>query len=161
MIWNADTGLPQVRSLLHQQAVRNVIFSPDGRRLLTLDFEGHRLWDVATGHPLTVPMAHPIMVGVGFMSSAIGPLFTGDGNRVFVASSSRRALLWDVSPPPAGVPAWFPEFLEAVAGQRFEPGTDLIAAVPSASFLELRRQLLALPGTDDYTRWARAWLLSQ
>jgi hypothetical protein len=101
------------------------------------------------------------MVGVGFQSTGIGPLFTPDGNRIFVATSSRQALLWNVSTPPAGVPAWFPEFLEAVAGQRFAPGTDLIADVPSASFLDLRQRLLSSTGTDDYTRWSRDWLLNQ
>ena len=159
MIWNADTGQPHVRSLLHEQSVRNVRFSPDGQRLLTLDFRGLRLWDVATGHPLTVHLPQIIGVGVGFQSNSIGPLFTPDGNKILVATSSPEALLWNVPVPPAGVPAWFPEFLEAVAGLRFATGTDMPAVVAPASFLVLREQLLRSPPSDDYTRWARQWLL--
>ena len=57
MIWTVEDGRPFVNSMLHSQAVRDVRFSPDGARLLALDFHGPRLWDVETGHPLTDPLA--------------------------------------------------------------------------------------------------------
>jgi hypothetical protein len=63
-----------------------------------------------------------------------------------------------LSKPPAGAPAWFPEFLEAVAGQRFTPGADRSEFVPPESFLEIQEQLRASTSTDYYTSWARRWL---
>jgi WD40 repeat protein len=158
VIWDANTGLPLEHALPHGHAVRNVRFSPDGRRLLTLDFRGLRLWDVASGHPLTVHLRQGLESGIGFQSNAIGPHFSPDGNTLLVACGSDESLLWHLPAPPATIPAWFPEFLEAVAGLRFEAGTDIPALVPAATFLELRRRLQDSTDSDYYTRWARQWL---
>ena len=68
------------------------------------------------------------------------------------------ALMWDVPVPPPDIPTWFPEFLEAVAGERFTAGVDLPEAVPPSSFLKLKQQLLNSTDRNYYTLWARNWL---
>jgi WD40 repeat protein len=70
VIWNAKNGKPIINGLLHAQGVRNVQFSPDGTQLLTSSFDGLRLWDVATGHPLTVTIKDPLSGGTGFQSTS-------------------------------------------------------------------------------------------
>jgi WD40 repeat protein len=158
VLWDASTGLPHSRALLHEQGVRNVSFSPDGKQLLTLDFRGLRLWDVATCHPLTVHLAQTMQGGTGFQSSSGRPDFTPDGQAVLVALDAIESQLWSFSTPPAGAPAWFPEFLEAVAGQRFAAGVGRPEAVPPESFLTIERALRNSKEADYYTRWACAWL---
>jgi WD40 repeat protein len=158
MIWDAQTGRPYVRSLIHEQSVRNVVFSPDGKSLLTRDFRGLRLWDTAMGSPLTVHLKHHSFAGSGYQTSSGTAQFTPDGSKVFVASDSCDALLWNFSRTTAAAPAWFAEFLEAVAGQRFIEGEDMVEAVPTSRFLELQERILNSNENDDYSVWAKKWL---
>jgi WD40 repeat protein len=158
VIWDAATGIPHSRSLLHEQAVRNVRFSPDGRRLFTLEFHGLRAWDVATGHPLTVRLAHQMQGGTAFQTSATRFDYLPDGSAVLVAEDSPRARLWHLSDPPAGAPPWFAQFLEAVAGERITAGSDRPEIVPAERFLDLAKQIQSSTSSDYYSRWARRWL---
>ncbi|MCA9167150.1 MAG: protein kinase, partial [Planctomycetales bacterium] len=158
MIWDAKTGQPGKRPLHHLQAVRSVRFTADGQRLLTLDYYGPRVWDVASGHPLSVRLPHRIHVGDGFQSISGDPQLTPDGESLFIAMNSRYAKLWRVSVPPPEIPGWFPELLEAIAGLRFLVSVDTPESVSPDQFLALERQLQTSTATDFYTRWARDWL---
>lgn len=158
MLWDAKTGRPRGRSLMHTQGVRNVRFSPDGKRLLTADFRSLRLWDVDRGTPLTAQLPQVLPGGTGFNSSTNGPSFSSDGMKVLQGMDCDVALMWEVPVPTPDIPAWFPEFLEAVAGERFTVGADLPEAVPPSSFLKLKQQLLNSTDTNDYAVWARNWL---
>ena len=158
MIWDTSTGRTRVRSLLHDHAVRNILFSPDGKRLLTVDFQGLRIWNAADGDPVTVHLDQHIAVGIGFQNSSGMAQFSPDGNSVLHASGSRTPLLWEVPVPPANIPSWFPEFLEAVAGQTFIPESDMPIDVPTTRFLTLKKQILESNNEDYYTKWAKVWL---
>lgn len=159
-IWDASTGLPLARDLRHERGVRNVRFSPDGNRLMTLDFHGPHQWDVASGHPLTVHLRQPLNSGIGFQNKSGGPRFSPDGNQLVVACGSLEAVVWNVPVMSRDVPEWFPSFLEAVVGQRLVSGTDTPEIVPPTSFLKIRNRLLDATDTDEYTRWAQEWLKS-
>ncbi len=158
MIWLVATGRPCVSSLLHSQAIRDVRFSPDGLRLLALDFHGPRLWDVATGHPLTIHLPHRTLAGIGFKSTSQGPQFTPDGNRILVAHASFEARIWEAKVPPSEIPEWFPEFLEAIAGQQMIEEVELPVRTDPQAFLNLRERLLQSEETNFYSDWARRWL---
>jgi WD40 repeat protein len=95
-VWDAATGHPVIRPLLHGGKVWSTVFSPDGRRVLTVNEGTARVWDAATGRPLSPPLANGEIV----TSAAFSP----DGRRVVTASEDRTARVWDVSddPRPAG-----------------------------------------------------------
>ncbi len=157
-LWNMTTGRQVVQSLFHQHGVRNVRFSPNGQALLTLDFRGPRLWDVATGHPLTIQMPHRIGVGIAFQSTPIGPLFTPDARSVVISTSTEAPTIWEFRIPPKGIPRWFPEFLEAIAGHRLAEGSEAPIDVGGDTFLKLESTILASKDDDFYTTWAQQWL---
>ncbi len=100
-IWDAHTGVPVTPPLPHGEEVSYVAFSPDSQRLVTasgdsihrwpLNTTEHggeaRVWEVATGKPLTPPMAHRLSV----LYSAFSP----DGRRVVTGSLDETARIWD------------------------------------------------------------------
>jgi WD40 repeat protein len=161
VIWEAATGRTHQRRLLHKQGVRNVQFNRDGAQLLTLDFRGLRLWDVATCHPLTVHLPHISFGGTGFQGSTNRPAFSPDGQSALVGMDGERARVWHFSIPPPGAPAWFPELLEAIAGQRLNVETDRPELVPADRFLRLERRLRVSTDTDFYTRWSQRRLFGK
>ena len=105
LIWNVEAGRPHTRKLEHEQSVINVRFSPDSRQLLTVDYRGLRLWDVATGRPLTVRLAEQFQLGTGFQAASGRLIFTPDGLAVFLAGDSYVSRMLHIPTPPAGVPA--------------------------------------------------------
>ncbi len=158
MIWNAITGQPHCRALRSEHAVRNVKFSADNRRLLVMDFQGLRIWDTEMGVPLTVLLNQPAPIGTGFHSSTNGPQFGPDCQSVFLATDNSEAFLWDIPVVPRDIPAWFPEFLESIAEQRFVKGADIPETVPTSSFLEMKERILDKFPSDYYSDWAKNWL---
>ncbi len=100
-IWDAHTGAPAGLPLQHSEEVTCVAFSPDGQRLVTASGEFFlqimdgfknrpgeaRVWDVATGKPLTPPMQHKL--------SVFQAVFSPDGRYVATASLDQTARVWD------------------------------------------------------------------
>ncbi len=67
----------------HEDYVNHAAFSPDGRRVLTASGDNTaRVWDAATGQPITPPMKHEDNVSHA--------AFSPDGRRVVTASGIRR-----------------------------------------------------------------------
>jgi tetratricopeptide (TPR) repeat protein len=70
--------------------VNYVAFSPDGRRVVTAsDDRTARVWDTATGQPLSTPLKHE----GGVLHAAFSP----DGRRIVTASRDRTARVWNIS----------------------------------------------------------------
>jgi WD40 repeat protein/serine/threonine protein kinase/Flp pilus assembly protein TadD len=94
-VWEAFTGRPVTPSLVHQGVVQQVVFSPDGRRLLTLSGHGStnrnqvQVWDTATGRPVSPPFAQSQHV----MYVAFSP----DGRRVATGNFDGTARVWDAA----------------------------------------------------------------
>jgi hypothetical protein len=89
LFWEAEQYLPLI-SLEHQGPVRSAAFSPDGTRVVTASSDNTaRVWDAATGQPLTRPLEH--------QSAVWSAAFSPDGTRVVTASSDKTARVWDAT----------------------------------------------------------------
>jgi WD40 repeat protein len=88
-LWN-QAGRPATPPLPHAQALREVEFCGDGRRLATVGEDGSvRVWDTATGQPLS-----PVLVqSEPIVKAALSP----DGGRLVTLGESGGARIWDVS----------------------------------------------------------------
>jgi WD40 repeat protein len=85
-IWDRATmeGTP----LQKQEPVDTAAFSPDGRLIVTASQHTARVWDVATGQPVSGPLLHR-----GTIDEVA---FSHDGSRVVVTSSDGTSLIWKV-----------------------------------------------------------------
>ncbi len=77
---------------LHAGPVRSAEFSPDGSRVVTAgEDQTARVWNTATGEPVTPPLWHK---GVVWHAR-----FSPDGRFVVTASGDTTARVWDARPP--------------------------------------------------------------
>ena len=84
--------------LFHDGVVWHAAFSPDGRRVLTASGDKTaRVWDAATGEPITPPIRHE--------EAVLHAAFSPNGLRVVTAGYDNAARVWDaatgepISPP--------------------------------------------------------------
>jgi WD40 repeat protein len=155
-LWDAQTGAAVTEPMMHTSALRGASFSGDDRRIVTEDHDGLRLWEAATGEPLSILQPHPTSRGIGYNAQGLHVAFSPDGESVLQGTASRDAMIWHFPEPPLPAPAWLPELLEAMAASRITSG-NVLEGVPSQRWLELREKLRTLPGEDFYARWARAF----
>lgn len=73
----------------HKNTARHVVFSPNGKLLVSSGDNSARLWDVATGRDLGAFEGHTDVV----WSAAFSP----DGSRLVTASWDKTARVWDVA----------------------------------------------------------------
>ncbi|MHB1425463.1 MAG: protein kinase domain-containing protein [Gemmataceae bacterium] len=103
-----EQGLPRPKQLwLHEGAVNDTSFSPDGRRVLTADGDGKiYLWDSETGQAALAPL------NAG--GSVVQAIFSRDGRRIAAISRDDTARVWDAANgaplttplPLVGKPRW-------------------------------------------------------
>jgi hypothetical protein len=134
----------------HTGRVNMASFSPDERWIGTAsDDRTARVWDAATGYPVTEPL--------GFEIRAVSLLWEKDGAHFLTASKDGYILRWK-SPDEKAAPPWLPDLAEALAGKRSEPGGGSVP-VTVDRLDDLRRQA-ATPGSDPDQRWLH-WFLVQ
>lgn len=92
-LWDIDTGnflKRMVRQTSDTDALYNIIFSPDGKNLVSVNGEGIRLWDVGTGNFL-----RNLVVKGGLKTSVS---FSPDGKTIASVDTDGTVLLWDAKP---------------------------------------------------------------
>ena len=95
---DAATGETLLPPLRHGGNVRFVTFSPDGNLIATASDDGTaRLWDAATGEPVSGELRHAA-------GPVTGSVFSPDGQRLLTlgqaTTSSTNATLWEVPSAP-------------------------------------------------------------
>ena len=89
-MWDSDAGTALSRIQAHQDAVRSVVYSPDGHYLLTASWDGSaKIWDSTGGQAFNL-RGHTNRIN----SAAYRP----DGLTIVTASDDRTALVWDANP---------------------------------------------------------------
>jgi WD40 repeat protein len=101
-VWDSASGQQLLVLTGHEDAIRTgsihpggvigVLFTPDGKRLVTAGADGTaRLWDAESGQPLRVISGHTNEIYI-----ALSP----DGTRLLTAGYDGFVKLWDISPEP-------------------------------------------------------------
>jgi hypothetical protein len=129
-------------------------FSGDSRSLGTADGHGNVcVWDVPRGQPFTEPMRR----GFGYFDFCE---FSPDGRFVSAVGPGRFAI-WSVPPRlPEGtpVPEWLLSLATVLADKKVNDSGELMNLPNSmAQFLDVRRQIAALPADAPLAEWGR-WI---
>ena len=78
-----------IASFAHKDTVENVVFSPDGARILTASRDKTaKLWDAASGK---------LLASFDHQSRVLQGVFSPDGTRILTASADMTAKLWDAT----------------------------------------------------------------
>lgn len=148
-LWRVTDGAQAAKTWGNVERLYAARFSPDSTLFVTGTFDGHvRLWDAATG----LPVSESRRANEEGKATYAG--FSPDGRYVVCSARTLPARLGEVPALPSSVPEWLPALAEALAGSRQLPD-GRVESVSPTRLLELRLQLLKLPGDDFYTRWGR------
>ncbi len=90
-IWDANTTNPLGSPLQHRNLVNQVLFTRDSRRLMTRTAWQIRMWDVATGAPLTEPMEQPYVT----KDPLAGAVFSDDDRLIASWTGQSEVRVWD------------------------------------------------------------------
>jgi serine/threonine protein kinase/WD40 repeat protein len=153
-LWDGTTGAPagNTISVWDNPACS---FSRDSRSLGTADGNGEvRVWEVPGGQPLTEPMRND----VGRMQFS---QFSPDG-RFVCAAWGQRFCLWSVPPrltEGTPVPEWLLSLATSLNSKKVNEAGELIDGLPpTTEFLNVCRQIAALPVDAPLAEWGR-WIL--
>jgi WD40 repeat protein len=89
-VWDAKTGELLAKTGGHWGRVTSIAFSPDGRKFVTTTDGSSRVWDTATGKPVTPKMGD----GISMMHAAC---FSPDGTLIVAVGEGTQAAVWDAS----------------------------------------------------------------
>lgn len=155
-LWSAKTSQPASQWMEQGSTCETVRFTHDGAALLIRDHSGFRFWETERAEPITIHYAEPVSGGMGMDSESYRSIMNADGSQVFLASSMNYGALWNVSQPRMAAPAWFPDFIEALAGLNFDhPET---ANDRRNEWLKLKEKLLKAGDEGVFGQWARKTL---
>jgi WD40 repeat protein/serine/threonine protein kinase len=102
---------------IHTGAICAVAFSPDGNTVLTGSRDNTaRMWEVATGNPVGMPLQHE--------GEVTAVAFSPDGNTVLTRSEDKTARLWEAATgKPIGTPLQHQGLVFAAA---FSPNSKIV-----------------------------------
>ena len=135
-LWHSESG--QIYSLLrHTRSVRCTVFSPDARLIATASKDqSARVWDAATGEPVTPPLRRKGSGGVNRVA------FTPDAHWLLTATGDGRVDVWDLSSEDRPVEDQL-QLAELLAGRTLEGSAAFVASTAPrvrAAWDKLRRK---------------------
>src|ERR1043166_7853201 len=140
-VYDASTGELVAPAIQHKGIVRQAVFSPDSRRLLTASDDGTaRLWEVTTGKEICPPMKH--VKAVRYAE------FNRKGALIVTACDDGAARIWDAASGRLAMPPL--EHSNAVVRAEFSPDGKLIA---TASLDQTARLWNAFTGQPASPPW--------
>lgn len=89
-LWDLSTGQPRGNPQSHAGDVVSAEISPDGIFALTGDWEGAKVWNVATGELRYPMLAHEVRE-----DTVVGPVISPDGRTIATRSPFEGVRLWD------------------------------------------------------------------
>jgi WD40 repeat protein/tetratricopeptide (TPR) repeat protein len=125
----------------HGFEVEQALFSPDNRRVLTVSYDRFRrtyilrLWEAATGQPLTPPLKHDFPLRKepfshdGKRLAAMQAWFSPDGRRLLTSNPDDVVQLWELTPdgrPPGGLL----QLAQMLRGSQLDPSGTLVPLKP-------------------------------
>jgi WD40 repeat protein len=121
----------------HQGQVNKAAFSPDGRRVVTgSQDETARVWEAATGKPLSIPLRH---------DGPVAPVAFSPDGRTVLTGSWQGARLWRLPAPVEGDVERLVLWTQVLTGMELD--ADGVARVlAAATWQERRRRLDELGG---------------
>jgi WD40 repeat protein len=149
---NASRDLCTLETVVtHNNRVMGVAFRPDGKAFLTGSWDKTaRVWDAATGEPITAPLDAGTVYGVAF---------SPDGKAVLTGNNQNQARLWDAATgAPVGPALEHPKGVRAVT---FRPDGRVI--LTGCADLHHRQwdvgtgRVIGGPVFDDGSSWAVAY----
>ena len=156
-VWDVKTAR-RVGGPLPLISGRDLQFSPDGQRFLTVSEDGNaQIFDLASVQACTEPMSHG--VGVRLPTGRYSP----DGRFVRTETTVPDLRIWSV--PPAlregtPVPEWLLQLATACSGKIVNEQGQLTDAADVAVRINiLRAQIEALPDNAPLADWGR-WILN-
>jgi WD40 repeat protein/tRNA A-37 threonylcarbamoyl transferase component Bud32 len=121
-VWDAVSGNVLLQLPGHDSLVSNVVFSSDGKLLVTASYDQTvRVWDMTFGRLLRVYRGH----AAGIASLAV----SADSKRLATIASDRALKLWDLAQDQEARSFLVPmsDDLEGVMSLAFRPGSDQLA----------------------------------
>jgi hypothetical protein len=135
--------------MCHEALVCYAEFSPDGQRVATAALDRTaRVWDAATGQPLSEPLVHDGRV--------VRARFSPDGR--WLLTAARHGHLWELFQANSPAPPWLADLAEAVAGRCIGPDGFEVAVEPDR-LAKIRRLLAGRAQRTPYERWGN-WFLA-
>jgi WD40 repeat protein len=92
-VWDTTTAAPIHAAPLQGPFPFQLCFSPDGRRLVALDREQAKLWDVDSGHEVLILRAAPLRGGDEGFNPQLA--WSPDGRRLATLNWNRTLSVWD------------------------------------------------------------------
>jgi WD40 repeat protein len=89
-LWDLTTGFPRGTPRNHAGDVVSAAISPDGKFVLTGDWDGAKVWDVATGELRYEMLAHEVRE-----DTVVGPVISPDGRTIATRSPLEGLRLWN------------------------------------------------------------------
>jgi hypothetical protein len=162
----------------HEEWVISASFSANSRMFLTIVARREngvnctpRIWDVATGRPLSDRFMRALRVDAehGSGISADAAEFIEGGLRFRLTQEQEvqeeekaQAQIWDVAlPQDDDIPVWLPRLAKLIGGYELNKQSGIIEPVRDRpeGLRQLRDELAKAPADDPYVRFGR-WVLS-